>query len=387
VFFQEDAMKQDHTNAYPLPESGGGWRVLADPSQIRSLGGVDPEKLALAWEANVRSGPGLAEQKTVNPHDERFVSSATCSSVLVVRHGAIVGEWYQNGDRTKLWNIWSCTKSVTGTAYGILFQESRERKLSAGQTIDLDSMAYQYIPQGYPLSDPRKARIRIRHLLSMTSGIKGEDMGVFGLPHAKGCGPFELALGRCPTENGISVAELWGEPGTKWDYSDPAFAHLALILSHLTGMETEEYVRRRIFQPLGIGSVHWDRVGGEGHIGPHSFVNGGLHITTRDFARFGYLALHRGNWQGRQLISESWMETAARASQVVNPNYGYTWWPNTRRVLWPDLPEDAFAALGYQANKCYIVPSLDLVVVRVGDGPWPWDDQSFLRLVMASLLP
>jgi CubicO group peptidase (beta-lactamase class C family) len=81
------------------------------------------------------------------------------------------------------------------------------------------------------------------------------------------------------------------------------------------------------------------------------------------------------------------METAARASQVVNPNYGYTWWPNTRRVLWPDLPEDAFAALGYQANKCYIVPSLDLVVVRVGDGPWPWDDQSFLRLVMASLLP
>jgi CubicO group peptidase (beta-lactamase class C family) len=273
VFFQEDAMKQDHTNAYPLPESGGGWRVLADPSQIRSLGGVDPEKLALAWEANVRSGPGLAEQKTVNPHDERFVSSATCSSVLVVRHGAIVGEWYQNGDRTKLWNIWSCTKSVTGTAYGILFQESRERKLSAGQTIDLDSMAYQYIPQGYPLSDPRKARIRIRHLLSMTSGIKGEDMGVFGLPHAKGCGPFELALGRCPTENGISVAELWGEPGTKWDYSDPAFAHLALILSHLTGMETEEYVRRRIFQPLGIGSVHWDRVGGEGHIGPHSFVN------------------------------------------------------------------------------------------------------------------
>jgi CubicO group peptidase (beta-lactamase class C family) len=348
---------------------------------------VDPEKLALAWEINVRSGPGSPQQKTVNPYDERFVPEATCSSVLVVRHGSIVGEWFMNSDRSTLWNIQSCTKSFTGTAYGILFQESHEGKLPAGQTIDLDSPAYHYIPEGYPLSDPRKALIRIRHLLSMTSGIRGEDMGIFGLPHAREGGPFELALGRCPTASGTVVAELWGEPGTKWDYSDPAFVQLALVLFRLTGMEADEYVNRRIFRPLGIGSFKWDRIGGDGRIGPHTMVNGGLHITARDLARFGYLALCRGKWQGRQLVSESWMETATRASQMVNPSYGYTWWLNTRRALWPDLPDDAFAALGYLANKCYIVPSLDLVVVRVGDGPWPWDDQPFLRRIMSSILP
>ena len=381
-------MTKGVTKHYPPPESEGGWRVLKNPSLIRSLGRVNPAKLELAWECNVqaRAEPRSPEQKHLNPHDERLIAEANSSSVLVVRHGYVVGEWYQNADETTRWNIHSCTKSFTGTAYGMLFQDSLEEKLSSWKHIDLNSYAYSYIPKGYPFTDPRKERITIRHLLTMTSCIKGENAGVFGIHPPEGSGPFELALGRCPTADGVSVSQLWGEPGEKWDYSDPAFAHLALIFSDATGMELEDYLTDRVFNPIGLKDFNWDRIGGDVSIGPHTLPNGGMHITARDLARFGYLALNEGVWTGRQLVSRSWMKMATRTSQSLNKNYGYTWWVNTHGTLWSGVPNDAFAAMGFKSNKCYVIPSLNLVVVRIGDGPWPWDEGPFLRRIVSSVL-
>jgi hypothetical protein len=195
---------------YPPPESKGGWRVLKDIGCIRSIGRMNPAKLESAWECNIqaRAKPRSPEQKHLNPYDERLIPEATRSSVLVVRHGYIVGEWYQNADENTRWNIHSCGKSFTGTAYGMLFQDSLEKELPSGKHIDLRSYAYSYISEGSPLTDPYKERITVHHLLTMTSCIKGEDAGVFGLYPQKGFGPFELALGRCPTADGVSVSEL-----------------------------------------------------------------------------------------------------------------------------------------------------------------------------------
>lgn len=382
-------MNEDGWEYYPPPESKGGWRVLTDPGHIRSLGRVDPAKLESAWECNVqaRAEPRSPEQKHLNPYDERLIPEATSSSVLVVRHGYVIGEWYRNADETTQWNIYSCTKSFTGTAYGMLFQDSLEGKLPSEKHIDLNSYAYSYIPEGYPLTDPRKERITIRSLLAMTSCIKGENAGVFGIHPLEGFGPFELALGRCPTAGGVSVSELWGEPGTRWDYSDPAFAHLALIFSNVTKMELEDCMTDRVFNPIGLENFKWDRIGGsDGSIGPHTLPNSGMHIMARDLARFGYLALNEGVWMGRQLVPRLWMEVATRTSQSLNKNYGYTWWVNTHGTLWPGVPRDTFAAMGFKSNKCYVIPSLDLVVVRIGDGPWPWDEGPFLRKIVASVL-
>ena len=68
------------------------------------------------------------------------------------------------------------------------------------------------------------------------------------------------------------------------------------------------------------------------------------------------------------------MELATQTSQDLNPAYGYTWWVNTKGARWPSLPRDTFALEGYRANRCYIIPSLDLVVARVGSGPATWDE-------------
>ena len=102
------------------------------------------------------------------------------SSVVIIRRGYLVAEWHENGAGSETrFNIHSCTKSLTGTAYGMMFDDVRRGRLAVAA--DLDSPAYASIPAGHPLTDPRKERITLRHLLSMSSGIPGESIGAYGV--------------------------------------------------------------------------------------------------------------------------------------------------------------------------------------------------------------
>jgi CubicO group peptidase (beta-lactamase class C family) len=353
---------------YPPPESKGGWRWLKTPEEVRDIGGMDSEKLDIVRQA------------------QEFLYGDSWA-IVIIRHGYVVREFYTfNVLIPTRFDIWSGTKSFTGTAFGLLFDDSRQKRLPNGKRIDLDSPAYSYIPEGYPLTDPRKERITIRHLLTMTSGIPGERMGLVGMPTATGYGPFEYALGLCPNRFGRWANKLSTEPGTAWDYSDPAFSHLSLIFSNIMGFEMSEYLKERIFEPIGIESLSWDVQGGSRFIGPHTNAHTGIHISARELARFGYLALRGGIWDGKQLIPEWWMEIATKTSQDLNPSYGYTWWVNTRGTSWPGIPEDAFALVGYRSNKCYIIPSLDLVVARVGSGPPTWSEPGLIGGIVDSII-
>lgn len=357
-------MSLDSQPYYPPPESKNGWRTVKDDGQARALAGMDLDKLppARAW-------------------NEQF---PVPSGVVIIRRGYLVAEWYANGARPDTtFNIHSCTKSFTGTAYGILFEDSRQGRPPAPSGIGLDTPAYPLIPKGYPLTDPRKERISLRHLLSMSSGIPGESTGIYGVVTEPGVNPFDAALGRFALKGRDTPTPLWAdklvaEPGSRWDYCDPAFAHLSLAFHHLTGQEIAQWMQARVFDPIGLESTTWDNMGLEdGLIGQHTMPFSGLHITPREMARFGYLMLHGGTWhtgtgaqdRGRQsLVAPWWIELATRSSQPMNPNYGLTWWSNNA-ALWPDVPREAFAAMGYNCNLCCVVPSLDLVIVRLGMGP------------------
>ncbi len=354
---------------YPPPESQGGWRWLKGPEEIRSLAGMDAARLELL----------LQEQELIYGGDSW--------SIVIIRHGYLVREHYTfNVLIPTRFDIWSGTKSFTGTAWGLLLDDNRQGELPAGRQVDLDSPAYAYIPEGYPLSDPRKERILIRHLLTMTSGIPGENEGVLGIPTATGCGPFEHALGRSPNRYDKWADQLTGEPGTVWDYSDPAMAHLALIFAHVAGREMSDYLQERIFAPIGIENLSWDVQGGSGFLGPHTNAHTGVHVSARELARFGYLMLRGGLWEGKPLVPAWWLALATRSSQDLNTEYGYTWWVNTTGSRWPRLPRDAFALSGYRANRCYIVPSLDLVVARIGSGPTNWEEQGLMEGVLSAIV-
>ena len=338
---------------YPPPESAGGWRRCKNDKEVRELAEMDPQSLELVGRENtvLYGGPW---------------------ALVVVRHGYIAGEWMGVPAMPQTtFDVWSCTKSATGIAYGLLLDDSRNHRLPNDAQIDLDSHAYSFIPEGHPLTDAAKEKIKLRHLLSMTSGIPGEDHGMQGIAVRPGGGEYEFALGRETDRFGGSAARLYAPPGEAWEYSDAAFAHLSLVFFHVAGREISDFMKTRVFQPIGIESSGWDLQGGGGKLGPHTNAHSGLRLSARDFARLGYLLLRGGTWNGKQIVPKWWIDLATKKSQAINPEYGYTFWINTDGQLWPHGPRDAFAFMGYATNRCYVVPSLDLVVVRLGYGPQP----------------
>jgi CubicO group peptidase (beta-lactamase class C family) len=110
-----------------------------------------------------------------------------------------------------------------------------------------------------------------------------------------------------------------------------------------------------------------------------------LRLSGRDFARLGYLVAHDGRWQDKQIVPAAWVEMATKSSQTMNPSYGYTFWVNTDGRLWPTAPRDAFAFRGFTASRCYVIPSLDLVVVRLGYSPQNWGEESLLPAVVGAV--
>lgn len=359
----------DNAAYFPPPESEGGWSYLTGPAEIRELGGMDPDKLERIGRLQLLENGGDSW------------------SIVIVRHGRLVKELYTfNVLKHTRFDIWSGTKSFTGTAWGLLLDDSRQHRLPEDRSVDLDSAAYEHLPQGHPLSDPRKERIQVKHLLSMTSGIPGESTGILGMPTATDSGAFEHAFGKSPNRFGQWVAKLAGEPGTIWDYSDAAMCHLAVMFSNITGRQMSDYLVERVVQPIGIESFSWDVQGGSGFLGPYTNAHTGVHLSARELARFGYLALRKGMWKGREIVPRWWMELATRSSQELNPDYGYTWWVNTAGSCWSFLPRDAFALMGYRSNKCYVIPSLDLVVARVGSGPSNWNEQYLIGGIVDAIL-
>jgi CubicO group peptidase (beta-lactamase class C family) len=328
----------------PPPESQGGWRSLlperGEPSaeqksKIRELAGVDWDKLKSAWEHNA-AAPGA-------------------TGLLVIRKGYVVGEWYKDCTSTTAFNIYSSSKSYMSTAFGLVLADFGHGKLPDGRTLTLDTKVCNadWIPESHPLSDPRKAEITVRNLLNMASGIGPEAM-----PKEK---PFETALGHV---EGSPFAALKGDPGTVFNYSNAGDAHLVLLFNHAMGVDLFPFVKPRLLDPIGMEKVEWDTIGGSGSIGPYNQGFSGIHTNPREHARFCYLALHRGEWAGRRIVPASYFEFAWSGTKVKS-DYGAQWWVSPRI---PGAPADLAMTLGRDNNDGFVLPSQDLVFVRLGDG-------------------
>jgi CubicO group peptidase (beta-lactamase class C family) len=353
---------------FPPPESKGGWRSLlpekgepdaAGKGRIQNDAGVDWDKLAEAWKHNA--------------------GAEGASGLLVIRHGTIVGEWYKDCGRDRTFNIYSCSKSYTSLAFGLLLADSEAGKLPSGKKLTLDTrvLTREWLPEALPLSDPRKADITLRQLLTMTSGIGGEEPPTFA--------PFEWSLGKF---EGSAWSRLKEDPGTGFHYSNAGVAHLALLFNHAAGKDLFPFLRERVFEPVGMDKVSWEPLGGNGEngeIGPLSQGFSGISTTAREHARFLYLALHRGKWAGKQVVPEGYYDFAWKGTKV-NPEYGGLWWVFPHQ---PDAPRDLVQTAGFRQNHGFVVPSLDLVFVRVGDGfNYPKDfERDLVKRVLAAVQP
>jgi CubicO group peptidase (beta-lactamase class C family) len=132
------------------------------------------------------------------------------------------------------------------------------------------------------------------------------------MPTATNVGTFEHALGKAPNRFGRWANRLVAEPGSHWEYSDPAICHLSLAFANIMKKEMSDFLQERLFRPVGIENLSWDVQGGSGFLGPHTNAHTGVHVSTRELARFGYLALHHGKWGDQQIVPEWWMEMATQ---------------------------------------------------------------------------
>jgi CubicO group peptidase (beta-lactamase class C family) len=330
---------------FPLAEEQGGWRTLlpaeGEPTEtqqakIRDRGGMDWAVLKAAWEHNT--------------------SAAGATGLLVIRHGYVVGEWYRDVNSDKAFNIYSSSKSYTSTAFGLILSDFGNSALPNGKAISLDVKVcnQEWIPESLPLPDPRKAEITVRHLLNMASGLDVQNPPVEDHP-------FEWTLGHV---TGSPMAKLLNEPGTAFHYSNAGVAHLVLLFRRAAGEDLFPFLKRRLFDQIGETQLRWNQVGGNGAIGPLSQGYSGIFTNPRQHARFCYLALHKGEWAGKRIVPESYYDFAWKGTQV-KPDYGAQWWVQPHV---PGAPLDLVMTLGRDHNDGFVVPSMDLVFVRLGDG-------------------
>jgi CubicO group peptidase (beta-lactamase class C family) len=360
LFTQDKPRLSDY---FPPSEDKGGWRTLlpesgvpslAEKAKIRETAGVDWDRLNEAWEFNA-----AAEGAT---------------QLLVIRRGFIVGEWSKDCDRRKAFNLYSSSKSYTSVAWGLLLKDSEEGRLPGGKKIALDTKVCteEWLPESLPLPDPRKADITVRNLLNMASGIGGENV-----PNEA---PFEFSLGKV---EGSPFAKLKGDPGTVFNYSNAGVAHLVLVFNRAVGRDLFPFLKERVLDPIGEKPESWLTIGGNGKIGPFNQGFSGLHACAREHARFCYLGLHKGEWAGKPVVPASYYDFAW-TGQKIKPDYGAQWWVGPRH---PEAPKDFVQTAGARNNHGYLIPSLDLVFVRLGDGskyPKNWE-QDLVRKVIASV--
>jgi CubicO group peptidase (beta-lactamase class C family) len=304
--------------ATTTPEAGDfwptqGWRVSTPQEQ-----GMDAARLDDALQA--------AERK-LNLH-----------GLLVIRHGYIVQEKYFAGYTVgAVHDLFSCTKSFTSALMGIAIDK--------GYVAGISRPVLDFFPEHpFAASDPRKRTLTVQNLLTMSSGLGWVEADetyarMYALPDGDWI-RFVLDL------------PMATQPGMRFSYSSGNSHILAAIIQRSSGKNLYDFARESLFGPLGMTDPLWEK-------DPKGLPIGGwgLRLSPRDMAKLGYLYLHNGLWDGKQVVPAAWVResTLPQIRADGGWSYGYQWWVD------PDVP--FFAALGRYGQCIFVVPRFDLVVV------------------------
>jgi len=262
-------------------------------------------------------------------------------SIAVAEGGETVWSWHASG-QDRLSAVYSITKSVLSLLVGIAIHEG----LIGGPDDRIGD--YLLLPKD---GHPRLSSIRLRHLLTMTSGIDWPDFDKPYWAMKRSADGVKFVLSR-------PVAH---EPGTVFAYNTGGSHLLAAILAAAAGSSVLDYARKRLFEPLGIRRVKWNAL--------HGIHEGGtgLYLKTEDLLKIGMLTVQEGVWEGRRIVPAEWIRESTRPASkglaLYKPpifgRYGFHWW-----VADPaeDRPGYAFA-LGFSGQYLAVVPSLGIAAV------------------------
>ena len=292
------------------------------------------------WETKSIASLGW-NQSAVQPLKD-FLSEKHSKSFMILVNGRIVMEEYFNGhNATASWQWNSAGKTLVSTTTGIAQQEG---------LLNINNKVSQYLGNGWS-SEPleKENLITNRNLLTMTSGLNDESNLVI-------------------KPNLTYLADA----GTRWSYSN-VFQLLINVIGKASNQDFETYFNAKLKNKIGMDGF-WN-------FGTIFTI---YHSNTRSMARFGLLLLNKGKWKTEQIINENYVNETTNSSQDINPSYGYLWWLNGKSkymvpgsqtvyptALVPNAPADMFAAMGAEDQRIYVIPSKNMVIVRMGDASDP----------------
>lgn len=350
---------------YPPPESRGGWRRATAPGEVRALG-LDPDALDELLEYNV------------NVPETRWEPYHHYKSCLVIKDGWLVGERYNRPDaRTFKQYLASNGKAFSIGLFGHLAEEAAAGRLA--HTVDLDSPLYdgRWLPEGCPLSDAAKEAITFLHVFAHSTGILPEDREQQrNNPDVRDFVAYTVGH----DERYDEARPLYYPPGhpEAYDgdpYSSVAFNHLAIVIPRLTGQPAHRTLEERILRPIGIEEADYHTSPAWNPPGPGNrwATCGSLRLAPRDYARYAYLLLNGGQWEGRAIIPRGYLDrfrTTDTARNMIS---------NVHGVHGAQYPGDLFRISGSGLSMAFMVPSLDLVFVRTSRAPNELRDEVMSR--------
>ena len=344
---------------FPKPDAQGGWRTLRDAAKIRNTTGIDVAKLdeAFAYVEKTSQHGGL----------------------LVVRHGRLVYEkYFGRGNREALPELASCGKAFTSVAVGMMMQDKPELFAKG-----LDEKVYtpKFLPaEIFPLDDPRKGEITLGQVLAMSAGIRGTNP-VYVKGVKKDWAEPTIDNGPWSTTDDFALKQsLWCAPGDCYSYATSSSHIAAIVVRRTMGMEMEDYMRKRLTGPLGFGTWGYamyrpklkSGIDGDGRM-YHTPGGGSIAVRSTDMLRFGYLMLKEGRWGKTQILPAEFARMCGR-SVSYNPHFTHTFNFNVNDDgHLSGVPKDAFWKGGAGGYAIYVVPSLDMVIYKMGGNEGQYD--------------
>jgi CubicO group peptidase (beta-lactamase class C family) len=269
----------------------------------------------------------------------QYLESKNTKGFIILKNGKIaIEKYFNNHSASKIWYWASAGKTLTSFTTGIAEEKG---------FLNINNPVSSYIGNNWTsASSEKEIQITCKHLLSMTSGLD-DSLG-------NEVDPLNLVFK--------------ADAGSRWAYHN-VYKKLQDVIAVSTNLTFEDFFNNELKTKIGMTglwiqsnnfNVYWS--------------------TTRSMARFGLLAMNNGIWNSNQLINPSYFEASINSSQHINKAYGYLWWLNGKESfhlpnsqlefngkLVPNAPNDMYAALGKNDQKIYVVPSKELVIIRMGE--------------------
>lgn len=306
---------------------------------------------------------GVSSEGILNFIEAVAKSKHELHSFMILRHGKVVSEGWWNPYRNDLKHtLYSCSKSFTASAIGFAVSEGK---------LTVNDKVISFFPADLPAQiSPNLAELKVKDLLSMSVGHEKEPSTI-------------VALSDNWVKDFLNTPIKY-QPGTKFLYNSPATYMLSAIVQKVTGQKVIDYLKPRLFDPLGINGMDWE-------VDPKGINTGGwgLRLKTEDMAKFGQLFLQKGKWNGKQILPASWVEEASTMKIMQDPNATQArkdssdWLQGYCYQMWR-CRNNGFRADGANGQFIIVLPEKDAVIAITAEAP---DMQGEINLIWKYLLP